>query len=374
MSRPIRAYVDIEAARHNLQVVRAMAPQSRLMAVVKANGYGHGVERVSRGLTDADAFAVACMEEALELRHAGVLHPILLLEGVFSADELEWVVPRRLELVVHCDEQLRMLEQTPLAAPVRVWIKVDSGMHRLGFDPGQVRSVWSRLQALTWVEKPVRVLSHFASADDQHSALNELQMQRVEQALWSLPGMPLSLANSAAIVNLPQSHHDWVRPGIMLYGVSPLSDISAAELGLKPVMTLVSRVIAVKTVAAGETVGYGGSWRAERVTRLAVVAAGYGDGYPRQISTVTPVLINGRRAPVVGRVSMDMLTVDVTELPAVSVGDPVVLWGKGLAVEEVARHAATIPYTLLCGVTRRVHFLEGVPLLGGQDNCERDKV
>jgi alanine racemase len=339
-----------------------MSGQANIMAVVKANGYGHGIERIAQCLDGADAFAVASLDEAVELRQVGVTHPIVLLEGVFSAQELVWAVAQRVDVVVHSWEQLRMLETTPLASALGVWIKVDSGMHRLGFNPSDVRAVWQRLTALAWVASPLRLITHFAAADDVTSALNQIQLSRFEAALQSLSEcLPVSMANSAAIVNFPEAHGDWVRPGIMLYGVSPCAHLSAQALGLQPVMTLVSRVIAIKTVVAGESVGYSGGWIAQQAARLAVVAVGYGDGYPRHAPSGTLVLVNGQPVPVVGRVSMDMITVDVSALTDVAVNDPVVLWGEGLPVTQLAQQAGTIGYELLCGVTKRVPCVEGRP-------------
>ncbi len=359
MSRPIRAYIDCDAARHNLQRVRALSGQAKIMAVVKANGYGHGVERVAQSLLEADAFAVASIDEALELRRSGVLHPIVLLEGVFSTEEFSSVAQEGLGVVLHSWQQLQMLEASQLSLPIVIWIKIDTGMHRLGFAPNEIERVWQRLHALSNIIASIGLMTHFAAADEPNSVLSEVQLSRFNAVRQSLPDtLPISMANSAAIVHLPQAHGDWVRPGIMLYGVSPC-DVSADDLGLRPVMTLVSRVIAVKTVLAGECIGYGGRWCVPVDTRIAVIAVGYGDGYPRHAPSGTQVLVNGQLVPLVGRVSMDMITVDVSELPSVAVDDPVVLWGEGLPVAQLAQQAGTISYELLCGVTKRVPCVEG---------------
>lgn len=354
MARPICALIDCEAARHNLQRIRAMAPESKIMAVVKANAYGHGIERMAPCLSEADAFAVASVDEALALRHLGVTHPIVLLEGIFCPSELPDVVEHRLELVVHSDEQIAMLKTHQGCHNLVIWIKVDTGMHRLGFAPSEVARVWHQLQGLSCLAQPLRLMTHFASSDEPDAPANTSQLNEFKQLLSYLPDpLAVSLSNSAAIIHLPESHGDWIRPGIMMYGVSP-SQTSIYDLDLKPVMTLVTRVIAVKTVAAGESVGYGGSWQATQTTQLAIIAAGYGDGYPRHIPSGTQVLVNGMHAPIVGRVSMDMISVDVSHLGQVELGDPVVLWGKGLPIERLAQAANTISYELLCGVTKRV--------------------
>lgn len=354
MARPIRALIDCEAVRHNLQRIRAMAPESKLMAVVKANAYGHGIELMAPCLSEADAFAVASVDEALALRHLGVSHPIVLLEGIFCVSELSAVVEHRLELVVHSDEQIAMLKTHRGCNNLVVWIKVDTGMHRLGFAPSEVARVWHQLQGLSCLAQPLRLMTHFASSDEPNAPSNAAQLAQFRQLLSYLPDpLAVSLSNSAAIIHLPESHGDWIRPGLMMYGVSP-SQVSIEALDLKPVMTLVTRVIAVKEVAAGESVGYGASWQATQSTQLAIIAAGYGDGYPRHIPSGTLVLVNGRQAPIVGRVSMDMISVDVSHLGEVEVGDPVVLWGKGLPIERLAQAANTISYELLCGVTKRV--------------------
>jgi alanine racemase len=358
MARPLTAYLDFAALTHNYQQIKKYAPHAKVMAVVKANAYGHGIERIARHLTEADAFAVASIDEALMLRYAGIEQPIVLLEGTFSADELPLVAEYRLSMVVHCQRQLDELALTPLFSPVQVWLKIDTGMHRLGFDPSELLSVWRQLDSINWVQKPVGLMSHFASADDVDSPITKRQQQRFMDALSMLPaGTPSSMANSAAIVCLPESHWDWVRPGLMLYGVSPCPHVRLA-LDLRPVMTLVSEIIAIKTVQAGESVGYGGSWLAKKITLIAIVAVGYGDGYPRHIQSNTQVLIRQKRAVVVGRVSMDMIAVNVSEIESVCVGDKVVLWGEGLCVSELAQQAHTIAYELLCGVTKRVPCVE----------------
>jgi len=351
----IRAIVDTAALRHNLDRVRATAPAARVMAVIKANAYGHGLVPAAKALAQTDGFAVARLDEGLALRAAGLANRILLLEGVFGPEQLAAAAQQRFDLTVHSVEQLEMLEARAGTDVISAWIKVDTGMNRLGFRLEQFAAAYDRLRRVANVAPDPTLMTHLANADDRRDAMTAQQLQAFAVATNGLVGAR-SIANSAALLAWPDTRGDWVRPGLALYGVSPFASGTGAELGLRPVMTLQTEVIAVKDARAGETVGYGGAWRASRDTRLAVVAAGYGDGYPRSVESGTPVLVNGHRAPLVGRVSMDMITVDVTDLPGVATGDPVVLWGEGVPVEEIARHAGTIPYELICGVSQRVYL------------------
>jgi alanine racemase len=350
---PVRAFIESAAIRHNLGRVREFAPRTRVMAVIKANAYGHGLVAAAKALAAADGLAVARLDEGLVLRAAGLSQRILLLEGVLDADELALAAQQRLDVMVHGVEQLAMLEQRAGEPSLAAWLKIDTGMNRLGFRAEQFGEVRSRMARIGSVAPDPVLVTHLASADETADGMTPAQLRTFASATAGAAG-ERSIANSAAILAWPDAHADWVRPGLMLYGVSPFADGLGADLGLRPAMTLRSKVIALKTVRAGETVGYGGAWQANRDTRMVVAAAGYGDGYPRSARSGTPVLVNGRRAPLIGRVSMDMITVDVTDLPAVTVGDPVVLWGEGLPVEEVARCADAIPYQLLCGVSQRV--------------------
>ncbi len=353
MKALIRAIVDTAALRHNLGRVRATAPDTRVMAVIKANAYGHGLVPAAKALAQTDGFAVARLEEGLALRQAGLSTRILLLEGVFSPGQLATAAEQHFDLMVHSFEQLEMLEARGGSEPIAAWIKVDTGMNRLGFRTEQFQAAYARLRRIPNVAPDATLVTHLASADDRRDPKTSEQLRAFASVTSGLAGAR-SIANSAALLAWPDTRADWVRPGLALYGVTPFPSGTGGELGLRPVMTLQSEVIALKDVRAGETVGYGGEWRAERDTRLAVVAAGYGDGYPRSVGSGTPVLVNGHRAPLVGRVSMDMVTVDVTDVPGVATGDPVVLWGEGVPVEEIARHAGTIPYELICGVSQRV--------------------
>lgn len=353
MKALIRAIVDTAALRHNLGRVRAMAPASRVMAVIKANAYGHGLVPAAKALAETDGFSVARLDEGLALRAAGLANRILLLEGVFSAEQLAVAAQQRFDLMVHSVEQLELLEARAGSEVISAWIKLDSGMNRLGFRTEQFADAYARLRRVANVAPDPTLVTHLANADDRRDTKTVMQLQAFAAVTTALQGAR-SIANSAALLAWPDTRADWVRPGLVLYGVSPFPSGTGADLGLRSAMTLQTEVIAVKDVREGETVGYGGAWRAARDSRMAVVAAGYGDGYPRSVESGTPLLVNGRRAPIVGRVSMDMITVDVTDLPGVATGDPVVLWGEGVPVEEIARHAGTIPYELICGVSQRV--------------------
>ncbi|WP_108445772.1 alanine racemase [Halomonas denitrificans] len=359
MARPLIADIDLDALRHNYRLARDQAPHSRSVAVIKADAYGHGALRCARALEDlAPAFAVACLEEAETLREGGITAPIVLLEGIFEAAELERVEALGLWMAVHSEWQLEALLAYRPARPIPVWVKVDSGMHRLGFPPEQAEAVWARLAAAPAHACDLHLMSHFATADAREGDYFEQQLGLLA-ALAERLGAPTCLANSPATLAWPASHGAWNRPGVMLYGSDPLEAANAASRRLAPVMTLRSAIIAVRELEAGEPVGYGGRWRAPRPSRIGVVAAGYGDGYDRHAADGTPVLVNGRRTAIAGKVSMDMLTVDLTDIPEADIGSEVVLWGRAangevLSVDEVARHCDTISYTLLTGVLPRV--------------------
>jgi alanine racemase len=346
----IRAEISATALRSNLARIRALAPRSQVMAVVKADAYGHGAVAVARTLADANAFGVARIEEAMALRAAGIQAPLLLMEGVVRAEQLAEAARLSLQIVVHEPGQLALLEAAPATQRFVVWLKFDSGMNRLGFRARQFEAALLRLGAMPQVAE-VRLMSHFAAAEDLAGA--DAPLARFEQMAAGRSNLR-SLANSAAIFALPGSHADWVRPGLTLYGVSPFADRDGAALGLAPAMRLVSTVIAVREVPAGEAVGYGATWRATQTTRVAILAAGYADGLLRSLPNGAPVLVHGIRAGLLGRVSMDMIAVDVTQLPAVQVGDDAVLWGPELPVEQIAACAGTNGYELLCAVSARV--------------------
>lgn len=355
MTPIIRAIVDTSALRHNLARVRDVAPASKVLAVIKANAYGHGIVPAAVALAAADGFAVARLEEGIALRAAGLRHRVLLLEGVFAAGELDQAAHHGFDVMVHDAAQLALLDHYRGDARFKAWLKIDTGMNRLGFRPEQVPGALARLEACTAIAGPLTLVTHLACADQPDGQVTRAQLDLFDRLTAGVPG-ERSIANSAATLCCARARCDWVRPGLMLYGVSPLPDRSAADLDLKPAMSLVTRVIAVKQLSPGERVGYGGEWRAERATRIAIAAAGYGDGYPRNTGSGAPLLVNGRRATLAGRVSMDMIAIDVTDLPAVSVGDPVTLWGDSVPVEDIARAAGTIPYELICNVSQRVHL------------------
>lgn len=353
MTRSAEARIDLSALRHNFQRVRQSAPTSRVLAVIKANAYGHGMLRVAQALDAADAFAVARLDEALVLRAAGIDKPIVLLEGFTTSDELAALAQHGLETVVHNEFQIALLEQNSTPKPIPVWLKIDTGMHRLGIAPDNTSAAWNRLQSCAAVAKPIRFMTHFANSDLRGDARNAAQIAQFTAALAGLQG-ERSSANSAAILALPETHTEWVRPGIMLYGVSPFTDGHAQDEDLRPVMTLSTQLIAVNHHRKGDAIGYGGEWVCPEDMPVGVAAIGYGDGYPRHARAGTPVLIDGVRAPLIGRVSMDMITLDLRALPDAKIGTPVVLWGEGLPVEEIAECAETIAYQLLCGVSARV--------------------
>jgi len=347
-----RLLIDLAALAHNLRVAKNAAPTSRVFAVVKADAYGHGLVSAARALGAADGFAVACVGEALALREAGIAQRILVLEGAFCGAELAAAAKFGLELVIHAEWQLQLLEKDGTRGISRLWLKFDTGMHRLGFELDAGMDALMRLRSLAPV--PLGLMSHLACADEPTRPETAVQIERFRRLRLQVPDLPGSLANSAGILAFPVAHYEWVRPGLMLYGVSPLSGQRAEALGLRPAMHFGASLIAVKEVAAGEAVGYGGDWRAPCRIRLGIVGAGYGDGYPWRGATAGSVRLHGHRVPIIGRVSMDMLAVNISKIPAAAPGDEVTLWGRGLAVEEVARSAGTTPYELICGVTRRV--------------------
>ena len=352
MARPIRATIRLSALRSNLALAKRSAQQ--VLAVIKAAAYGHGLLRAASALSAADGFAVVDIDDAVRLREAGHTRRILLLEGFFEARELPAFAARALSAVVHNLEQLEMLERARLPSRLEVFLKVNTGMNRLGFPPDVLRSALARLDACGNVGD-ITLMTHLANADDARGIDWQLEAFRAATAGLKLP---VSIANSAALLRYPDAARSWARPGIMLYGSSPFADRSAAELGLIPAMTLESQVIAVQNLMPGDSVGYGGAFTSERRMRMGVVACGYADGYPRHAGTGTPVLVDGRRTATLGRVSMDMLCVDLTDLPDAGLGSPVVLWGESMPVDEVAAAAGTVSYELLCALAPRVPIVE----------------
>lgn len=352
--RPIQARINLSALKNNLGVVRRYAPTAKVMAVIKADGYGHGLDLVWRGLREADAFAVIEIEAAIALRDAGARQPLFLLEGFFHEDEIPLFAEYGLTPVIHRTEQIEMLAKAKLPVRLSVFLKINTGMNRLGIAASSFADALHGLQRIPHVGQ-VMLMTHFASADEV-DGINE-PLQRFNDLTNGL-SLPRSLANSAAILADPRTHREWVRPGIMLYGSSPFADRGFDEFGLQPVMTLGSEIIAIQELAPGQSVGYGATFTTQQAKRIGVVACGYADGYPRHAPTGTPVLVDGRPSHTLGRVSMDTLTVDLSGIGSARVGSRVVLWGEGLPVDEVARAAGTVSYELLCAVAPRVALLE----------------
>ncbi len=349
MSRPIQAQIDLSALAHNLQVARR-ATSARVLAVIKANAYGHGLLQAAEALRAADGYALLDVGDAVRLREAGFRQPILLLEGCFSRDELPLLAEYELSSVIHTRRQLEWLAAYPRKNGLSMWLKVNTGMNRLGFMPAEIPALMERLKSHRAVRE-VTLMTHFAQADVASGVARQLELFTQVAATHRTP---CSLSNSAALLRHPAAHGDWVRPGIMLYGSSPFAEVSAESLGLQPVMTLSSELISVCDLKAGDAVGYGATFRAEHAMRIGTVACGYADGYPRHAPTGTPILVNGQRTRTLGRVSMDMLAVDLSDVRDAQAGSRVVLWGEGMPVDEVARAAGTISYELLCALTRRV--------------------
>lgn len=350
----VTAEISGAALHHNLAQVRHRAPNSKIMAIIKADGYGHGLLNVAQALEGADAFGVARIEEALSLRANGVNKPIVLLSGFLTADDLQGLALNCIDTLLHSREQLKLLEQLDLAQQVGIWLKVDTGLHRLGLSLDEAESCFKRLRDCHNVRQPIGVMSHLSLSEQLESETTRLQLELFNR--FTADKMVLkSVASSAGVLLHPHAHHEWVRPGIMLYGISPVSDNSLSTPPyLQPVMTLKSRLIAVRSHKAGDSVGYQGIWRSPRDTHIGVVAIGYGDGYPRMAPYGTPLLLNGRHLPLVGRVSMDLVTVDLGPTTQDRVGDEVTIWGDGLPVEQVAAHMGVIPYELVAQLTARV--------------------
>lgn len=354
--RPILATISQSALRHNLAVVRQYAPHSKVMAALKANAYGHGLVNIAHALSDADGFAVLDLAEAITLREMGFGQPILLLEGVFQTDDLAIVNAYDLSIVVHNFAQIELLEKTRLTQPYQIFLKMNTGMNRLGFVPSDYLTALARIEKLT---KNITLMTHFAAADEAQGV--DAALAIFKQSTQGLP-YPATLANSAAILRQPQAHADWVRPGIMLYGATPVTATPAAQFGLKAVMQFTSEIISVQNLNAGDTLGYGNRFTATKPTRVGIVACGYADGYPRHAGQFSgnenlqgvPIAVAGQRTQTLGRVSMDMLFCDITDIPQANIGAPVELWGNTVPVDEVANACGTIGYELLCALAKRV--------------------
>lgn len=355
MTRPTRVQIDAAALKHNLDRVKAAAPGRKVIAMVKANAYGCGLVDVVPALEgQVYAFGVACLEEAMAIRSLGSHSECILFQGIFSAEELQAVSAHQFQCVIHQAHQLEWLLANPLKEKIKIWVKINTGMHRLGFAPHEAYDLINALKACPWVDEEIGLMTHLACADEPDNPSNQSQLQLFRELVLPEASIIRSIANSAAILALPDSHADVVRPGIMLYGVSPFMNQTGQQLGLMPVMRFVSAISAIHHYPASARIGYGGTWQTAKPSVIGVVAAGYGDGYPRHIAQNTPVWVNGVQVPIVGRVSMDMLTVDLTDFPQVAIGDPVELWGQHIPVETIAMSAGTIAYELLCQFSPRV--------------------
>lgn len=355
VGRPSFLYLDANALRHNLAIVKRYAPQQTILAMVKANAYGCGVHWVAPLIeSDVFGFGVACLEEAIAVRQVCTQADCLLMHGIFSPDELTVLQNLHLSTVIHNSQQLVWLTTIPGSRPIKVWVKVDTGMHRLGFQPHELTDVLAALRRCPWIDASIGLMTHLACADTPLLTDCQQQIQTWESVAKQYSGMPQSVANSAAIIALPQTHANVVRPGLMLYGASPFADRLGSEFELQPVMHFISTVTTIHHYAAGEAIGYGATWRCSRPSVIGVIPVGYGDGYPRHIKMDTQVWVKGRTVPIVGRISMDMMTIDLTDCPDGQIGDQVELWGKHIPIETVAQQAGTIAYELMTQVSQRV--------------------
>ncbi|TCP93482.1 alanine racemase [Cricetibacter osteomyelitidis] len=352
--KPATARISLAALKKNIQTIKQKAPNSKVIAIVKANGYGHGLEFVSSAVENlVDCFGVARLAEALTLRSHGVIKPILLLEGFFDTKDLPVLAVNNIQTVVHSKEQLIALQQADLPNKIKVWLKIDTGMHRLGVHLDEVDDFYQQLKTCPNIDPNIGFVSHFSKADELESDYTNKQLKNFLSVTQNKSG-ERSIAASGGILYWPESHLEWIRPGIIMYGISPINDVIGEEYGLTPVMTLTSSLIAVRTHKKGEPVGYSGIWASPQDTKIGVVAIGYGDGYPRNIPAGTPVVVNGREVPIVGRVSMDMITVDLGANSQDKAGDEVILWGKELPIEKVSAYTGILSYELITKLTPRV--------------------
>ncbi|CAL7961730.1 alanine racemase 1 [Gammaproteobacteria bacterium] len=356
MNHSTVAHIDLEALHHNLRTIKTATPRSNILVMIKSNAYGHGVVEVAKSLEhDVDAFGVMFLHEALQLYNAGVKKTIVILTGFFDAEELSVIEKYNFECSVHNFAQIEILEKAKLSRPLGIWLKIDTGMHRLGFQSHQVQEAYQRLVQNKMVQKPLRLMTHFSDADNVKNNKTAKQIVCFEQIVANLEG-EWCMANSAAIFGWPKSHVHWIRPGIALYGASPFDGKSGPELNLKPVMTLTSRIITIHELEKGASVGYGSTFSCPEKMKVGTISIGYGHGYPRNARFGTPVLVNGIRTQLVGRVAMDMIGIDLRKVPKAKIGSSVILWGKGLPVEEIAANAGEISYELFCRLTSRVHY------------------
>ncbi len=344
--------IDIPALQHNFSIVKHHAPKAKILAMLKANAYGHGAIACAKNLTGADAFGLARVDEAMLLRQAGIKQPLVLMGGVLRASELDVIAEYDFDILVHHPDQIEMLENYQGKHAFSVWLKIDTGLHRLGFSPEQANDAYARLKKCSHVRQPFRVMSHFSAPEQLHRSITQEQLDQFRAITKDWPEEK-SFAKTAAIIAHPETHFDWVRPGIMLYGVSPFPGKTGLDLNLKPVMTVRSHLLRVDYRQAGDFLGYGGTWQCPENMPVGVVAMGYADGYPGYLREPAPILVGGEICKVVGRVAMDLLMVDLREKPSAKAGDEVVLWGKGLPVEKVALAAQSVPYTLTTAISFR---------------------
>ncbi len=353
-NRNTSIHIEPAALLHNLTFIKRQAPLAKVVAMVKANAYGCGIKQVIPTLEgNVDVFGVVTTGEALAIRKLGAQTPCLIIQGAFEPTDWQLAGQQNFIFAIHCPLQLNWLLNTPLAHPVTVWIKLNTGMNRLGLQPHEAKDIIQAVSQCPWVKKPVVLMTHFANADSPAHPFNHQQYTEFNQLALAYPDTEKSLANSAAIFALPHTHADYIRPGITLYGISPFEQMTGIELGLQPVMRFTSKLMHTYTISAGDNVGYGSTWLAQRPSRLGLIPVGYGDGYPRVVQPNTPVWILGQTAPIVGRISMDTMVVDLTAMPEVATNDPIELWGTHLPIERIAKAANTIPYELLCKVLSR---------------------
>lgn len=358
MSRTAVAILSTENLIHNVNIIKKKIGNSKIIGMLKANAYGHGLRSMALRLEQkVDMIGVASIDEALALRKIGIKTPIILMEGTFEQNELIIAATQQLHLVFHSKHQLDWLDKLPDTLSIYAWLKIDTGMGRLGFAPNQALQAYKKLVNHERIQHPIGIMSHLACANSPKNKLNKIQIERFEKVVAQFPNKhKLSLCNSAGIFCFPKQHYHYVRPGISLFGITPFTNYTATELGLKPVMTLQSSLIAIKTICKGETIGYNANYICDKDTLVGIIAFGYGDGYPRTARNGTPVLINKIKCPLIGQISMDMLAVDLTQCPNTNIGDPVTLWGNGLPIEEIALYTENTPYELLTGVQHRVKF------------------
>lgn len=354
--RAAAASIDSNALQENLNQINRLAPKSKVLVMIKADAYGHGIKETATALHQAQAYGVTSLAEAFTVRQIYPFKPIVLMSGFFSEAEIQSIFENDFSITIHSIEQVMILKSLKISSPLKIWLKIDTGMHRLGFLPEEVPAIITALESLPFIVKPFVIFSHFACADQPEHPLNPIQLNQFLKIKQAFPHHEFSLANSAAIMALPQSHFDWIRPGIMLYGISPFSNRTGQEVNLIPAMEMKTQLIEKKFIRKNETVGYGATWTAAENTLIGVIAIGYGDGYPRHAQNGTPTLIRGKICPLIGRVSMDFSCVDLTNCPNAAIGDEVTLWGKHLPIERIAEKSSTIAYELVTNITRRVKF------------------